>query len=53
MVYHRKVVEYAEGLQQQARSWEERMELWRRYFGGHQWAKTRYEAILEEMEKQA
>lgn len=53
MVYHRKVVEYVEGLQQQARSWEERMELWRRYFGGHQSAKTRYETILEEMEKQA
>lgn len=53
MVYHRKVLKYVEGLQQQARSWEERMELWRRYFDGHQSAKTRYETILEEMEKQA
>ena len=46
MVYHRKVLEYVEGLQQQARTWEERRELWRRYFGGHQSAKTRYENIM-------
>ena len=52
MVYHRKVLEYVERLQQQARTWEERRELWRRYFGGHQSAKTRYENILGEIEKQ-
>ena len=32
MVYHRKVLEYVERLQQQVRTWEERRELWRRYF---------------------
>lgn len=53
MVYHHKVLEYVEGLQQQAKSWEERMEIWRRYFGGHQSAKTRYEKIQGEIEKQA
>ena len=53
MVYHRKVLEYVEGLQQQVRTWEERRELWRRYFGGHQSAKTRYENILGEIEKKA
>ena len=53
MVYHRKVLEYVEGLQQQVRTWEERRELWRRYFGGYQSAKTRYENILGEIEKQA
>ena len=46
MVYHRKVLEYVEGLQQQARTWEERRELWRRYFSGHLSAKTRYENIM-------
>ena len=51
MVYHHKVLEYVEGLQQQAKTWEERRELWRRYFGGHQSAKTRYENILGEIEK--
>lgn len=51
MVYHRKVLEYVEGLQRQASNWEERMELWRRYFSGHQSAKTRYENILGEIEK--
>lgn len=53
MVYHRKVLEYVEGLQRQASNWEERMELWRRYFSGHQSAKTRYEKILGEIEKKA
>lgn len=48
MVYHRKVLEYVEGLQQQARSWEERMEIWRRYFGGSMSAKRRYERLLAE-----
>lgn len=52
MVYHRKVLEYVEGLQQQGKTWEERRELWRRYFGGYQSAKTRYENILGEIEKQ-
>ena len=51
MVYHRKVLEYVEGLQQQVRTWEERRELWRRYFSGHLSAKTRYENILGEIEK--
>lgn len=53
MVYHHKVLEYVEGLQQQAKSWEERRELWRRYFGGYLSAKTRYENILGEIEKKA
>lgn len=53
MVYHHKVLEYVEGLQQQAKSWEERMEIWRRYLGGSMSAKTRYENILGEIEKKA
>lgn len=48
MVYHRKVLEYVEGLQQQAKSWEERMEIWRRYLGGSMSAKRRYERLLAE-----
>lgn len=53
MVYHRKVLEYVERLQQQVKTWEERRELWRRYFGGYLSAKTRYENILGEIEKKA
>lgn len=48
MVYHHKVLEYVEGLQQQAKSWEERMEIWRRYLGGSMSAKRRYERLLAE-----
>ena len=48
MVYHHKVLEYVEGLQQQAKSWEERMEFWRRYLGGSMSAKRRYERLLAE-----
>lgn len=48
MVYHRKVLEYVEGLQQQAKSWEERMEIWRRYLGGSMSTKRRYERLLAE-----
>ena len=48
MVYHRKVLEYVEGLQQQAKSWEERMEIWRRYLDGSMSAKRRYERLLAE-----
>ncbi len=48
MVYHHKVLEYVEGLQQQAKSWEERMEIWQRYLGGSMSAKRRYERLLAE-----
>lgn len=49
--YNRQVLAYVVALLKEAKSFEEKRAIWRRYFGGHPSAKKRYERMLDEKSK--
>lgn len=50
MFYHQQVLDYVETLEKEAKSGDEKLAIWRRYFGPYRSAKNRYEMMLEEKE---
>lgn len=49
--YHQQVLEYVYTLQREAKGFDEKQAIWRRYFRNNQSPKKRYEMMMDEREK--